>query len=181
MSGTSIAQGLKAHRGWLLVLGIAYVIVGWIAIGYPMAATIAIELLIGYILLVSGVISVIGAFFSGNWKNFILILLSGILYLIVGFLLVTNLKQGIIALTLLLAAFLLVEGFFKIINAYQLKPANNWVWILVSEIASVILGVMIWAEFPQSSAFVIGLLFGIYFLLNGLGLIMFSFALKDQN
>ncbi len=79
------------------------------------------------------------------------------------------------------AAFLLVEGFFKIINAYQLKPANNWVWILVSEIASVILGVMIWAEFPQSSAFVIGLLFGIYFLLNGLGLIMFSLALKDQN
>lgn len=181
MSGTSIAQELKAHRGWLLVLGIAYVIVGWIAIGYPMAATIAIQLLIGYILLVSGVISVIGAFFSGNWKNFILILLSGILYLIVGFLLVTNLRQGIIALTLLLAAFLLVEGFFKIINAYQLKPAKNWVWILVSGIASVILGVMIWAEFPQSSAFVIGLLFGIYFLLNGLGLIMFSFALKDQN
>ncbi len=180
MTGTSIAQGLKAHRGWLLILGILYFIVGWIAIGYPVAATIAIELLIGYILLVAGVISIIGSFFSGSWKNFILIILSGILYLIVGFLLVTNLKQGVIALTLLLAAFLLVEGFFKIINAYQLKPAKNWVWILVSGVASVILGIMIWAEFPESSAFVIGLLFGIYFLLNGLAFIMFSFALKDQ-
>ena len=180
MSGTSIAQGLKASRGWLLVLGIAYVIMGWVAIGYPMAATIAVELLVGYLLLFGGVVSVIGSFFSGNLKNFILIFLSGILYLIVGFLLVTNLKEGIIALTLLLAAFLLVEGFFKIITAFQVKPAKNWIWILVSGVASVILGVMIWAEFPESSAFILGLLVGIYFLINGLGLIMFSFALKDQ-
>ncbi len=180
MSGASIVQRLSAHRVWLLVLGIAYVIVGWVAIGYPMAATIAIELLIGYMLLVAGVISVIGAFISGNWKNLVLILLSGILYLFVGFFLLTNLKEGIIALTLLLAAFLLVEGFFKIINAFQIKPAKNWIWILVSGVASLILGIMIWAEFPESSAFVIGLLFGIYFLLNGFGLIMFSFALKDS-
>jgi len=93
--------------------------------------------------------------------------------------LVTNLKEGVIALTLLLAAFLFVEGFFKIIHAYQVKPAQNWIWILVSGVASVILGIMIWAEFPQSSAFIIGLLFGIYFLINGFSLIMFSFALKD--
>ncbi len=179
MDGTSIVQSLKANRGWLLVLGIAYVILGWVAIGYPMAATIAIEMLLGYLLLAGGIIAVIGAFFSGNWKNLILILLSGILYLFVGFFLVTNMKEGIITLTLLLAAFLLVEGIFKIIHAFQIKTAANWVWILISGIASVILAVMIWAEFPQSSAFVIGLLVGIYFLINGFSLIMFSFALKD--
>ena len=77
MSGTSMVQSLKANRGWLLVLGIAYVILGWVAIGYPMAATIAIEILLGYILLVGGAIAVVGSFFSGNWKNLILILLSG--------------------------------------------------------------------------------------------------------
>ena len=65
MSGTSIVQSLKANRVWLLVLGIAYVILGWVAIGYPMAATIAIEILLGYILLVGGAISVIGSFFYG--------------------------------------------------------------------------------------------------------------------
>jgi len=179
MSETSTVQSLKASRGWLLVLGIAYVILGWVAIGYPMAATVAIEILLGYILLVGGAVSVVGSFFSGNWKSFILILLSGILYIVVGFFLVTNLKEGIITLTLLLAAFLLVEGFFKIIQSFQMKGSANWVWILISGIASVILAVMIWGEFPQSSAFVIGLLVGIYFLINGFSLIMFSFALKD--
>jgi len=179
MSGTSMLQSLKANRGWLLVLGIAYVILGWVAIGYPMAATIAIERLLGYLLLAGGIIAVIGSFFSGNWKNLILILLSGVLYIFVGFFLVTNMKEGIITLTLLLAAFLLVEGIFKIIHAFQMQKAQNWIWILISGIASVILAVMIWAEFPQSSAFVLGLLVGIYFLINGFSLIMFSFALKD--
>ena len=179
MSGNSMVQNLQANRGWLLVLGIAYVILGWVAIGYPMAATIAIEMLLGYLLLVGGVIAIVGSFFSGNWKNLILILLSGILYIFVGFFLVTNMKEGIITLTLLLAAFLLVEGIFKIIHAFQIKAAQNWVWILISGLASVILTIMIWAEFPQSSAFVIGLLVGIYFLINGFSLIMFSFALKD--
>jgi len=179
MSGTSIVQSLNANKGWLLVLGIAYVILGWVAIGYPMAATVAIEVLLGYVLLVGGIISVVGSFFSGSWKSLILILLSGILYIIVGFFLVTNLKEGIITLTLLLAVFLLVEGFFKIISAFQMQSAANWGWILISGIASVILAVMIWAEFPQSSAFVIGLLVGIYFLINGFSMIMFSFALRD--
>jgi len=179
MSGNSMVQNLQANKGWLLVLGIAYVILGWVAIGYPMAATIAIEILLGYLLLVGGVIAVVGSFFSGNWKNLILILLSGILYIFVGFFLVTNMKEGVITLTLLLAAFLLVEGIFKIIHAFQIQTAKNWIWILISGLASVILAIMIWAEFPQSSAFVIGLLVGIYFLINGFSLIMFSFALKD--
>ena len=88
--------------------------------------------------------------------------------------------QGVLTLTILLAAFLLVEGFFKIIHAFQMKPAPNWMWLLVSGVASVILGVMIWGEFPESSAFIIGLLVGIYFLINGLTMVMFSFALKSK-
>ena len=151
MSGTSMVQSLKANRGWLLVLGIAYVILGWVAIGYPMAATIAIEILLGYILLVGGAIAVVGSFFSGNWKNLILTLLSGILYIFVGFFLVTDMKEGVITLTLLLAAFLLVEGIFKIINAFQMQPAPNWGWILVSGSASVRVSVLIWTEYSPTS------------------------------
>jgi uncharacterized membrane protein HdeD (DUF308 family) len=61
-----------------------------------------------------------------------------------------------------------------------MKPAPNWIWLLVSGVASVILGVMIWGEFPESSAFIIGLLVGIYFLINGITMVMFSLALKSK-
>ena len=61
-----------------------------------------------------------------------------------------------------------------------MKPAPNWIWLLVSGVASVILGVMIWGGFPQSSSFVIGLLVGIYFLINGITMVMFSIAVKNH-
>jgi uncharacterized membrane protein HdeD (DUF308 family) len=180
MNGTSIAEGIRRSWGWLLALGIAYVIMGLVIAGSPMAATIAVDILIGFVLIIGGVVSIIGAFFTGDWKRFLLVLLSGILYLVVGVLLLKNPMAGVLTLTLLLAAFLLVEGFFKIIHAFQMKPAPNWVWLLVSGVASVILGVMIWGQFPQSGAFIIGLLVGIYFLINGITMVMFSFALKGK-
>lgn len=180
MNGTSIAESIRQNWGWLLALGIAYVIMGLVIAGSPMAATLAVEVLIGFVLVIGGVISIIGAFFTGDWKRLLLILLSGILYIVVGVLLLKNPVQGVLTLTILLAAFLLVEGFFKIIHSFQMKPAPNWVWLLVSGVASVILGIMIWGEFPESSAFIIGLLVGIYFLINGITMVMFSFALKSK-
>jgi uncharacterized membrane protein HdeD (DUF308 family) len=180
MNGTSIAEGIRRSWGWLLALGIAYIIMGLVIAGSPMAATLAVEVLIGFVLIIGGVISIIGAFFTGDWKRLLLVLLSGILYLVVGVLLLKNPMAGVLTLTLLLAAFLLVEGFFKIIHSFQMKPAPNWIWLLVSGVASVILGVMIWGEFPESSAFIIGLLVGIYFLINGITMVMFSLALKSK-
>ncbi|MEQ9618522.1 MAG: HdeD family acid-resistance protein [Deltaproteobacteria bacterium] len=177
MNGT---PSLKGSWGWLLALGVIYVIMGLIMAGSPIAATYAIEVFLGFILIAGGAISVIGSFFAGNWKKLLLILLSGILYLVVGYMLLKNPMAGVLTLTILLAAFLLVEGIFKIIHAFQMKPSPNWVWLLVSGIASVILGVMIWGEFPASSAFVIGLLVGIYFIINGFSMVMLSFALKGK-
>lgn len=180
MNGTAVAEGLKENRGWILALGVIYIIMGLVIAGSPMASTLAIEIFLGFILIVGGIISVVGSFFSGNWKRLALILLSGILYLVVGVMLLKNPMAGVLTLTILLAAFLLVEGIFKIIHSFQMKPAANWGWLLVSGIASVVLGVMIWGEFPESSAFIIGLLVGIYFLLNGISMVMISFALKGK-
>jgi uncharacterized membrane protein HdeD (DUF308 family) len=180
MNGTSVAESIRENCGWLLALGIAYIIMGLVITGSPMAATVAVDILLGFVLIIGGVVSIIGAFFSGNWQRLLLILLSGILYLVVGVLLLKNPLQGVLTLTILLAAFLLVEGFFKIIHAFQMKPAPNWVWLLLSGAASVILGVMIWGDFPGSSTFIIGLLVGIYFLINGITMVMFSFALKSR-
>jgi uncharacterized membrane protein HdeD (DUF308 family) len=180
MNGTSVVESIKENWGWLLALGIAYIIMGLVITGSPIAATLAVEILIGFVLIIGGIISIIGAFFSGNWKRLLLILLSGILYLVVGVLLLKNPLQGVLTLTILLAAFLLVEGIFKVIHAFQMKPAPNWIWLLMSGVASVILGVMIWGGFPQSSSFVIGLLVGIYFLINGITMVMFSFAVKNH-
>lgn len=178
MNGISIAEGLKKNWWLLLFIGVVYIIAGFVAVGHPVVSTYAVEFVLGIILIVGGGISIVGSFFSGDLKRFIFILISGVLYLVVGYFLLKNPLGGVLTLTLLLAAFLFVEGIFKLINAYQMKPAPNWGWLLVSGIASVILGVMIYSEFPATSTYIIGLLVGIYFLINGFSMVMFSFALK---
>ncbi|HML94057.1 MAG TPA: DUF308 domain-containing protein [Thermodesulfobacteriota bacterium] len=180
MNGTSVAQDIKGSWGWLLTLGIIYVIMGFFIIGMPGAATLALELLLGIVLIVGGIISVGGSFLAGDWKRFLFIFLSGVLYIIVGVLLLKNPIAGVLTLTLLLAAFLLVEGFFKIIHAFQLRPLPSWIWLFVSGAASVILGIMVWAGFPETSTFILGLLVGIAFLMNGLSMVMVAFALKGK-
>lgn len=179
MSEMTLPDGVNASWGWLLAVGIAYILFGFVAMGHPMIATWVIDFTLGFILIIGGILSVAAAFFSGDWKRFLFIFISGVLYIIVGAFIINNPLAGVLTLTLLLAAFLLVEGFFKVIHAFQMKPEANWIWLLISGVASVILGVMIWTGFPQSGAFVIGLLVGIYFLINGISMVMISLALKN--
>jgi len=180
MNGTTIPQDIKGSSGWLLALGIIYVIMGFLIIGTPVAATLAIDLLIGIVLIIGGLISIVESFLAGDWKRFLFIFLSGVLYVVVGALLLKNPMAAILTLTLLLAAFLIVEGIFKVIHAFQLKPLPSWIWLFISGAASVILGLMVWAGFPERSTFILGLLVGIAFLMNGISMVMVAFALKGK-
>ena len=171
-------ENLTKNWGWLLALGILMVILGVFAIGAPVVATIAFELMLGWILVIGGIAQGVHAFMAQGWKGFLFQLLSGILYLVVGVMILTNPLGGALALTVLLAAFLVVEGIFKIITALRSRPLNGWVWLLVSGVISVILGGMIWAQWPSSALWVISLLVGIYLLFSGWSLILLALAAR---
>ncbi len=176
-------QSLEAHTlekgwGWLLALGVVFIILGIVALGSPYALTLAVDLMLGWILIICGIISIVSAFFSGNWGKFLLILLSGIIFVIAGVLLVANPLKGVLTLALILAAFLLVEGIFKIIYAFQMKSTQNWGWVLVSGIISLVLAILIWAQWPTSIV-IIGLLVGFYILFSGISMVMLSIAARS--
>ena len=171
-------EALSRNWGWLLALGILMIILGVLAIAAPQVATIAVQLMLGWILVISGVAEGIHAFMARGWGGFLLELLSAILYLVVGILLLTNPLEGALALTILLAVFLIVEGIFKIITALRVREHRAWGWLLASGIISVILGLMIWAEWPASGLWVIGLLVGIQLVFTGWALVMLSLAAR---
>lgn len=177
MGGTTM-EALSRNWGWLLALGILMIILGVLAIAAPQVATIAVQLMLGWILVISGVAEGIHAFMARGWGGFLLELLSAILYLVVGILLLTNPLEGALALTILLAVFLIVEGIFKIITALGVREHRAWGWLLASGIISVILGLMIWAEWPASGLWVIGLLVGIQLVFTGWALVMLSLAAR---
>ena len=173
-------EALSRNWGWLLALGILMIILGVVAMAAPVVATIAIQVMLGWLLVISGIAEGIHAFMVKEWRGFLLELLSAVLYLGVGLLLLVDPLKGALALTLILAVFLLVEGIFKIITAFRVRDHRGWGWLLASGIVSVVLGVMIWAQWPASGLWVIGLLVGIQLLFTGWSLVMLALVARGH-
>ena len=107
---------------------------------------------------------IVHAFSARGWQGFALHLLGGVLYLLVGGWMILKPLLGALALTLLLAAFLLVQGIFQIALALRIRPARGWGWPLASGVVTLLLAVLIYAGWPSSALWVIGLLVGIHLL-----------------
>jgi len=174
---TNTAQTVQTSWGWLLAIGIVFIILGILGLGMPFALTLAADLVVGWLLLIGGIISIISSFYSRNLGRFFMIFLSGVVFGIAGILLLVKPIVGALTLTLILAAFFFIEGIFKIVYSFQIRPIQNWGWILVSGIISLILAILIWADFP-GSVVITGLLVGFYLLFSGISMIMLSVAAR---
>jgi uncharacterized membrane protein HdeD (DUF308 family) len=148
-------DALSRNWRWLLALAVLMIVLGLMAIAAPAYATFAVQILLG-----------------------LFELLSALLYLAVGALLLVNPVEGALALTIVLAAFLVVEGIFKTVMAWRVRGHPRWGWLLASGILSLILGALIWAEWPSSALWVIGLLVGVHLLFTGWALIMLALAAR---
>jgi uncharacterized membrane protein HdeD (DUF308 family) len=166
---------LRRSWGWFLVLGIVLIVLGVVAMGSVFVMTIASVFFFGWILIVGGVMEVVHAFWHKRWGGFFLDLLTGILYVVAGWMMVTNPQESAILLTLLIAMFLVFQGVFRIVAALAARYPHRG-WVLLDGIVSLLLGILIWRRWPVSALWVIGLFVGIEMLLNGWSLVMLSLA-----
>ena len=166
---------LRQSWGWYLVFGIVLIVLGTIALGSSLLMTIASVFFFGWILIVGGIMEVVHAFWHKRWAGFFLDLLTGILYVVAGWMIMSNPKESALLLTLVIAMFLVFEGVFRIVAALVVRYPH-WGWLLFNGVISLLLGVMIWRQWPYSGLWVIGLFVGIEMLLNGWSLVMLSLA-----
>ena len=171
-------DALQRGWGWFVGLGAVLVVLGIVVIASPIVATMAIELLVGWILVIGGVLQIVQALRARGWRGFLLHLVGGILYLLVGVLLLYDPLGGALALTLVLTAFLVVQGIVQIVIAVQIRPTRNWGWLLASGVITLLLGLLIWSGWPSSALWVIGLLVGIHLVVTGASLIMLGLAAR---
>jgi uncharacterized membrane protein HdeD (DUF308 family) len=172
-------QTLRNLWRWFLALGIAMVVLGTIAISWACLATITVAAtwLFGFLLLASGIGEIIHSFWIGRWSGMLLHLLIGVLYVLVGFLIIDQPENAAVQLTLLIAIFLMVGGIFRIVFAVA-EQFTGWGWVLLNGAVSFLLGLMIYKQWPASSLWVIGLFIGIDLIFNGWGWIMLSLGLR---
>jgi uncharacterized membrane protein HdeD (DUF308 family) len=165
------AEDAKKNAGLLVFLGVLTVIAGFLALIWPWISGVAVTVVVGVALVIGGMARLIGAFSAGSFGRGTLAFIGGALTLLAGVLLVARPGLGLATLTLMLGAYLLVDGIFGAVLAFQVKPESGWGWMLFSAAMAVLLGFLLLKEWPLTGVWAIGTLVGVNLLFAGFSMI----------
>ena len=169
-------EAYPKYRWLFWLVGVLFIVAGIVAIALPHVASLAVEIFLGWLLVVTGVLGLGNAVFGKQRPGWIWDALAGLLGLVAGILLLVYPLQGTITVTLILSIFFFVEGLAKVISGASNRHAAGWGWMVFNGLCGVVLAVLIWIALPQAATWVLGLLAGINFLLFGLAVIMSAIA-----
>ena len=173
-------DALRAKRGWIIALGIIYLVAGLIALGSVVMATVVSVFVVGIMMLIAGVAEVVNAFQVKSWGRFLFWLLLGALYIVAGFVTFENPLLAAAFLTLILGIALVASGIMRIILAFSMKQGTPSIWVVLSSVITLLLGLVILAHWPVSSLYILGLFLGIDLIVAGVGWIGVGFGLKAR-
>lgn len=162
--------------GWFLALGIVLILAGLAAIAFPFLSSIAAKVVLGWLFLIGGVMMIVHAFQAPGWGGFLWEVLIGLLYVLVGGYLAFFPIAGLLTLTIVIAALFIAEGVFEAIMAFRIRPHEGWIWLLLSGIAALAVGVIIAMGLPESAIWALGLLVGINLLFSGWSYVFLALA-----
>ena len=171
-------EALHAKWGWIVALGVIYLITGFIALGSVLMATVASVFVVGVMMLIAGVAEVINAFQIKTWGKFLFWLLLGVLYIVAGFATIENPLLAAAILTLLLACSLIASGIMRIILGFSMEQGTPWVWVALSGVVTLLLGLIIISHWPVSSLYILGLLLGIDLVFAGASWVGMGLSLR---
>jgi uncharacterized membrane protein HdeD (DUF308 family) len=177
--GAEYFGDLSKRWGWLLALGILFIVLGVIGIGMAFALTVASLIVFAVLLLVGGGVQVVQAFQSKGWKSVVLHLLIAILYLFAGVAVLQDPLLASLVLTLMLAGIILAIGVVRVVIAIQMRGSKGWGFVLLGGIVSIALGVLIYMQWPVSALWVIGLFVAIDLIANGWSYVFIALAARD--
>jgi uncharacterized membrane protein HdeD (DUF308 family) len=151
--------------------------VGALAVSFAFSSTLASVMTLGILLLIAAGAQLAAACWTRDWGGFFLYVLVGILYAVAGFLTIQHPLLAAETLTLMLAAAFLVGGMFRIVVA-AVERFPGWGWVLVNGIVTVVLGILIWRQWPVSGLWVLGMFVGIDLIVNGLNWSIVAIAVR---
>jgi uncharacterized membrane protein HdeD (DUF308 family) len=178
---TAVAQSIHDHWVLYMVEGVILVLLGLLAILLPPIATLAVEVLVGSLFLISGIVGLFTTFMLRHAPGFWWSLFSAVLAIGAGLVLLAWPLSGVLTLTLFLAAFFIMEGVATIMFAldHRRDLTGRWGWVLASGIVDLVLAAIIFAGFPGTAAWAIGLLVGINMVMGGTSLMAIAFYARS--
>jgi uncharacterized membrane protein HdeD (DUF308 family) len=160
---------------------VVYVLAGLIALGSVVSATVATVFVVGIMMIIAGVAEVINAFQIKTWGRFLFWLALGILYIIAGFVAFENPLLTAAWLTLILGAALVASGIVRIFLGFNMQHGSPWIWVVVSGLITLLLGLIILAHWPVSSLWTLGIFLGVDLVLAGASWIGVGMGLRTTS
>ena len=176
-----VADMLKAHWRLYVFEGVVMIVLGVLAIVFPVFATLAVDLYLGWLFLFCGVLALIIMITAGNIPGFWWALVTAILTILVGLALLLRPGAGVVSLTAVLTAFFIVEGVFQTAAALTHRDGipHSWGWLLASGIADLVLAAIIIAGWPGTVDWTLGLLAGVSLLTSGWAIVMVAMSVRS--
>jgi uncharacterized membrane protein HdeD (DUF308 family) len=172
-------SGMVRQASTLAILwGVALIILGMLAVGSPFLAAVAVNAFIAWLLVLAGAVHLTVAFHTREAASLIWRVLVGLAYLFFGVYLIMHPALGVASLTLVLASLFLVEGILNIALFFQVRSIQGAAWLLIDGIITLLLGLMIYMQWPSSSAWAIGTLVGVSMIISGVTRVMLSLAVR---
>lgn len=172
----------QMNKNWkiLLVIGLLTLFLGIVGMGMNVTMTIVSILYIGCFIILGGILHLIDAFVVDGWKNKLLGAFIALMYLIAGALMIKYPAASASWFTLFLAVFFLFVGIFKVVIGFQLRQENSsWGWTVISGVAAIILGILIFIQWPVSGLWVIGLFVSIELIMQGITTITVAMSVRS--
>jgi uncharacterized membrane protein HdeD (DUF308 family) len=161
-----------------VVWGVLLIVLGMVAIGAPLLAAVAVNALVGWLIILAGIVHLMLAFRVHSAGSVIWKLLVSVAYLCVGGYALVHPLLGVASLTLLLASLFLVEGILDIVLFVKMRPIHGSSWVLIDGIVTLLLGGLIYMQWPSSSAWAIGTLVGVSLIFTGVARVAMSMAVR---
>jgi uncharacterized membrane protein HdeD (DUF308 family) len=176
-----LTASIQEHWRMLLAEGIILLVLGAIAVIVPPVATLAVDILVGWLFLISGVVGLITTYMMRHAPGFWWSLLSAVIALAAGILLIGWPVSGVLSLTLMLIVFFIIEGIASIMFAleHRRQAPGRWGMLVASGVIDLILAVIILIGLPGTAGWAIGLLVGINMLFGGAALVAIALHARD--
>ncbi|GAB3021527.1 HdeD family acid-resistance protein [Natronobiforma cellulositropha] len=177
-SGT---EGFSLERRWrtLALAGGVIALLGILAIAFPFATGLSMSYVVGALLVVSGVVHGVHTFSASGWTGRVWQLALAVVGIVAGLVVLANPLIGLLSLTLLLVAYLLVDGITELWMAARLEGQPGRGWIAASGAVSIVLAALLWAAFPGDAVWAVGLVVGVSLLATGLSMVIVAVAGRD--
>lgn len=175
----SLENGLRSNWRPLFVAGVVVALLGLFATLAPFLTGLSITTLVGVFLIAGGALQIVGAFRGTGWRGFVWQIAVGAITLLAGFVVFLNPLFGLLTLTLLVIGYLFASGIVEVVMGLRLRGERNWLWSVVSGLVGIALALLLWAGFPSTALWAVGVMFGVNLLVTGTSMVALALGARS--